>query len=107
MGLYDLLLWLLAWLSADPVAASLEHPRAAAAVSAARASMAVDGAPSPTPAPKPTPGKCTDCNGTGWITHGDGHRTRCPCGAAGCPDGKCVPGASPATVSPAAPKGGR
>ena len=106
MGLYDLLLWLLAWLSADPVAAGLEHPRAAAAVAAARASMAVEG-PAPAPAPKPKPGKCTDCNGTGWITHGDGHRTRCPCGAAGCPDGKCVPRASPATVLPAKPTGGR
>ena len=101
MGLYELLLWFLAWLSADPVSASLEHPRAAAAVAAARASMAVEGAPAPTPAPTPKPGKCDDCKGTGWIVHGDGHRTRCPCGAAG------VPGASPATVSPAKPTGGR
>lgn len=106
MGLYEILLWFLAWLSADPVSASLEHPRAAAAVAAARASMVSEG-PAPAPAPAPKPGKCTDCNGTGWIVHGDGHRTRCPCGAAACPDGKCVPGASPATAAPAVPAGKR
>lgn len=86
--------WLVAflvWLSADPAEIDLEHPRAAAAVAAARASMAHDAAPAPTPpGPKPpAPGKCVDCGGTGWIVHGDGHRTRCPCGAKGCADGKC------------------
>jgi hypothetical protein len=81
----------LVWLSADPIEIDLEHPRAAAAVAAARASMAHDTAPvPPPPGPKPpAPGKCQDCNGTGWITHGDGHKTRCPCGAVGCLDGKC------------------
>jgi hypothetical protein len=90
--LWRWLVSLLVWLSADPVEIDLEHPRAAAAVAAARASMAHDTAPAPpAPAPKPpAPGKCQDCKGTGWITHGDGHRTKCPCGAAGaCPDGKC------------------
>jgi hypothetical protein len=28
--------------------------------------------------PAPVPAKCSRCNGTGWITHGDGHRTVCP-----------------------------
>jgi hypothetical protein len=89
----------LVWLSADPVEIDLEHPRAAAAVAAARASMGHDLAPvPPPPGPKPpAPGKCQDCNGTGWITHGDGHKTRCPCGAVGCPDGKC-PAPAPKNV---------
>ena len=89
----------LVWLSADPAEIDLEHPRAAAAVHAARASMAHDAGPAP-PAPTPTPPKpgecCGDCKGTGWIVHGDGHRTACPCppsckckGGKGCPDGKC------------------
>lgn len=47
---------------------------------AARAAVAVlrsRTAPAPTPGPKPD-----DCCGqcvNGWITHGDGHRTPCPC----------------------------
>ncbi len=89
----------LVWLSADPIEIDLEHPRAAAAVAAARASMGHDLAPvPPPPGPKPpAPVKCQDCNGTGWITHGDGHKTRCPCGAVGCLDGKC-PAPAPKNV---------
>jgi len=34
------------------------------------------------PDPKPEP--ACPCNGTGFITHGDGHRTPCPC-----PTGQC------------------
>lgn len=31
------------------------------------------------PSPSPTPdGQCERCGGTGWITHGDGHKTPCP-----------------------------
>ena len=30
------------------------------------------------PTPVPTPGQCKDCKGTGYITHGDGHKTPCP-----------------------------
>lgn len=107
MTIWNWIIYVLTWLSADPVAADREAARAAAAVSAARASMVVE-APAPTPkppapGPKPTPDKCPDCNGTGWITHGDGHRTKCPCGAANCPDGKCprVSGPPPTPVSPA------
>ena len=114
MSIWEIILAFLASLSAEPGAVDLEHPRAAAACQAAYASMAVDVAP---PAPAPKPGECcSDCKGTGFITHGDGHRTPCPCpptckckakpGAApGCPDGKCrVSGASPAPASPAMPR---
>jgi hypothetical protein len=111
MTLWNWILWILTWLSADPVAFDREAARAAAAVSAARASMAIE-APSPTPpAPGPKPDKCCGECVKGWITHGDGHRTPCPCpasckckGGTGCPDGKCrVSGASPAQGSPARP----
>ena len=85
----------LVWLSSDPQAARLEAPKAAAAVAAARASLAIDSGPAPAPAPQP--GKCCgECKGTGFITHGDGHRTPCPCppgctckGGKGCTDGTC------------------
>jgi len=45
--------------------------RDAAAVDLAVATM--DQGPTPEPL-----AKCTLCKGTGWITHGDGHRTPCP-----------------------------
>jgi hypothetical protein len=70
--MWEFLLSWLVWLSADPVTVDHEYPRAAAAVAAARASMAVE-----------APAK------------------------ADCPTGKCVTGATPATVSPARPIGGR
>lgn len=113
MNLWQSFLAALATMAAEPGALEHEHPRAAAACQAAYAAMAVDTAP---PAPTPKPGECCgDCRGTGYITHGDGHRTPCPCpasckckGGKGCPDGSCgVPGASPATVSPAGPAGRR
>ena len=70
----DLIIAWLVWLSADPVALDMESAKAAAAVAAARASMAVE-APQPPASAKPA-----------------------------CPDGKCrVPGASPASGSPAKP----
>lgn len=75
----------LAWLTslaADPSAPEVAHPRAAAAVLVARASLTPAEAsptpPKPDPGPKPTPDKCATCQGTGWIVHGDGHRTPCP-----------------------------
>jgi hypothetical protein len=76
--MWESILAALAALSAEPSAVADAHPRAAAAVAAARSTMAVEAppAPAPKPAPKPKPG---------------------------CPDGKCVSGASPATVSPAKP----
>ena len=48
---------------------------------------------------------CTDCGGKGYITHGDGHRTACPCPAS-C---KCKSptGAVLAPAAPARPAGGR
>ena len=30
------------------------------------------------PVPTPAPTQCPDCKGTGFITHGDGHKTPCP-----------------------------
>lgn len=87
------LLAFLASLTADPVAVDREAPRAAGAVAAAYATLANEPPPAPTP---PKPGECcSGCKGTGFITHGDGHRTPCPCPPsckckkAACPDGKC------------------
>ena len=45
--------------------------RDAAAVDLAISTMA----DTPAPLPKPV---CDRCNGIGWITHGDGHKTLCP-----------------------------
>jgi len=50
--------------------------RDAVAVDLALATM-TDDAPLPWPHP-PTPYDCPRCRDTGWITHGDGHRTPCP-----------------------------
>ena len=58
-GIWNVFVAFLVWLSSDPKAVDLEAPRAAAAVSAARASMLVD-APAP---PAPTPQDC-DCGKT-------------------------------------------
>lgn len=81
----------LVWLSADSRAVDVESPRAAAAVAYAYAALAVDASP---PSPAPQPGCCKDCKSTGFITHGDGHRTACPCPA----DCRCkkTPGSSSA-----------
>lgn len=68
------LIWFLTWLSSDPRDLAVGHARAAASISAARSTMLAGG--EPTPAPE---GCCSECNNTGWITHGDGHRTQCPC----------------------------
>lgn len=48
----------------------------AVAVDLALSTM-IDPAPLPLPEP-PTPYRCPRCKDTGWITHGDGHRTPCP-----------------------------
>jgi|LSQX01.3.fsa_nt_gb hypothetical protein len=50
--------------------------RDAVAVDLALATMS-DRTPQPRPEP-PTPYNCPRCKDTGWITHGDGHRTPCP-----------------------------
>jgi hypothetical protein len=113
MTFWRYLVWILTWLSANPADLPREHARAAAAISAARASMAVlDPAPAPTPPPG---GCCTECKGTGTIIHGDGHRTPCPCPDScackqrkACPDDRCpVPGPPLVPVSPAKPSSGR
>ena len=72
------LLSLLASLAADPAQLDQEAPRASAAVSAAYATTAHKRTPEP---PTPKPACCTECGGKGYITHGDGHRTACPCPA--------------------------
>ena len=98
------LLAILAALSADPAQMDREAPRASAAVSAAYAATAVEKAPQPTPEP-PKPACCTDCGGKGYIVHGDGHRTACPCP----PSCECkrTPGASLTPASPVVPAGRR
>ena len=101
--MWQWLLSVLASLAADPTQIDREPPRASAAVSAAYAVTAVEKAPEPKPEPKP--GCCTDCGGKGYITHGDGHRTACPCPAS-C---KCKnpPGASLTPAAPTTPAGKR
>jgi hypothetical protein len=98
------LLSVLASLAADPAEIDREAPRASAAVSAAYAATAVERSPQPTPEP-PKPACCTDCGGKGFIVHGDGHRTACPCPAS-C---KCKnpPGASLTPASSVVPAGRR
>lgn len=86
----------LAALSAEPQAVQREAPKAAASVAVAYAAFAPEVAPGPAPAP--TPAKCCqDCGGRGYIVHGDGHRTACPCP----PTCKCK--ATGATLTPDAP----
>lgn len=115
MSAWRWLIWFLTWLSASPADLPREAARAAASVAAARASMAVV-EPGPAPTPPAPGGCCVECRGTGWITHGDGHRTACPCPPScsckkpktSCPDGECpVPGAPPVKTSPARPSSGR
>ena len=102
--MWQYILSVLAALSADPAQIDREAPRASAAVSAAYAATAVEKAPQPTPEP-PKPTCCTDCGGKGYIVHGDGHRTACPCPAS-C---KCKnpTGASLTPVAPTTPAGKR
>ena len=47
--------------------------RDAAAIDFAVATMIDSDVPAP-----PAPERCPRCNGSGWITHGDGHKTPCP-----------------------------
>jgi len=57
---------------------SVDSKRATAAVAAAGATMNPNTpAPSPNPGPKPPRKDCIYCKGTGFVTHGDGHRTPC------------------------------
>jgi hypothetical protein len=104
--MWQWLLSVLAALSADPAQIDREAPRASAAVSAAYATTAPERAPEPTPEPpKPKPDCCTECGGRGYIVHGDGHRTACPCPAScRC---KKPPGASLTPAAPTQPAGGR
>lgn len=106
--MWDWLLYVMTAASAEPGALAVEAPRASAAVAAARASMTLD-APGPTP-----PAPACVCGGTcrngKWKPDGRIEQP-CPCPRSckcKCPDGRCgAPSASPATVSPARPIGGR
>ena len=102
--MWQYILSVLASLAADPAQIDREAPRASAAVSAAYATTATEKAPEPTPEP-PKPGCCTDCGGRGYIVHGDGHRTACPCpSTCKC---KSPPGASSTSGLPTRPAGVR
>jgi len=102
--MWQWLLSVLASLAADPAQIDREAPRASAAVSAAYATTATEKAPQPQPEP-PKPGCCTECGGRGYIVHGDGHRTACPCPAS-CKC-KAPTGAALTPAAPARPAGGR
>lgn len=95
MSLWNWIVAFLVWLSADPATLDLEAPKAAAAVSAARASMLPE-------APAPAPPSPTDCGCGKTCVRGvwkpDGRieqRCECKCPrcvaerAKGCPDGTC------------------
>jgi len=107
MTLWRWLIAFLTWLSADPAAVEKEAPQAAAAVAAARASMVTA---SPLPTPGPTPQECV-CGRTcvNGVWRPDGHISQpCPCKCERCVKkpgcSACrVPGASPASGSPATP----
>lgn len=90
MTLWQMVLAFLVWLSAEPAAIDVEAPRAAAAVAAARASMATE---PPAAAAAAAPEAAS-------------HPAQA---AAPCPDGRCVrvSGASSSAVAPVAPAGGR
>jgi len=93
----SLIAWLV-WLSADPAGVDLEAPKAAAAVAAARSSLAVDAAPPappPAPGPKPTPTGCR-CGCTNGKIKPDGRieipcecSTSCTCKASRCGGANC------------------
>ena len=99
-AIWNWIVGLLIWLSAEPSVVQCERPRCCAAVHAARASMC-KGDAAPTPKPDEKVQCCKQCNGTGYLTMPDGHRVKCPCppncpclkkpGAPKpeCPDGKC------------------
>lgn len=73
-----LLAWLASILSPAP-AVDLEHPRAAAAVLAARASMEREARPRPEPEPRPA--VCAKCAGSGWVRINATTRRQCDCQA--------------------------
>jgi hypothetical protein len=76
----EFVLWILTIYSADPEVIDREPAKAYAACSAAYATLEVVAPkPKPKPQPKPNDGCCGECGGTGFITHGDGHKTPCPC----------------------------
>lgn len=95
--MWELLIWFLTWLSADPKTINAEQPRAAAAVTAAYATFATEATP---PAPEPKPSECV-CGGTckeGYWKPDGRILQKCPCpqtckckSSAKCPAGRCPP----------------
>lgn len=69
-------LMILGVLCAVGCAAAKAAPVPGESASSIALTYAVMRSESPTPGPAPLPE--TKCDGTGWITHGDGHRTECP-----------------------------
>jgi len=57
--------------------AMTSDPAGFVAVNLTEAVLTTDNAPAPNPNKVPR-AQCTQCNGTGRITHGDGHQTECP-----------------------------
>jgi len=98
MRLWNWLIAFLVWLSADPAAIDRESPRAAAAVSAARASMLLEVAPPPGPTPTACDCGQTCVRGT-WKPDGRiPQACKCDCkrcvaerakASPPCPDGRC------------------
>ena len=76
-GIWNAFVAILVWLSSDPRAVDLEDPKAAAAVSAARASMLPEAAPSPAPTPTAWDGGQTCVRGV-WKPDGRIEQ-RCAC----------------------------
>ena len=95
-GIWNAVVAVLVWLSADPAALDLEAPKAAAAVAAAKASMLAD-APAP-PAPSPTACACgqTCVRGT-WKPDGRIEQ-RCACPCQRCVAERAKGGAQPCTT---------
>lgn len=82
MTLWQWIVSILLWLSADPATLGLEQPRAFAAVAAARASMLAEAPPEPAP----TPAAC-DCGQTcvKGVWKPDGRvQQACKCACARC-----------------------
>lgn len=65
------------------------------------AAIAIEHARRTAPEITPAPESC-DCEGSGYITHGDGHKTPCPCGGPGaCTCDGSAPFSSEPDIAPA------
>lgn len=71
-------IWLLACVAGCAVAV-VPPPMVEGEIGARTALMLLRSSPAPEPTPSPKPDECCGQCQNGWITHGDGHRTPCPC----------------------------